>query len=81
MNPATLTTSTFTLAQAGTDDAAGGHRLLRGPDGDARPRRANLDASTTYTATVKGGAAGVKDLAGNALAADVDLDLHDAAAG
>ena len=32
---------------------------------------ATLAASTTYTATVKGGATGVKDLAGNALAADV----------
>ena len=31
---------------------------------------AALEASTSYTATVKGGASGVKDLAGNALAAD-----------
>jgi hypothetical protein len=31
---------------------------------------ANLDYSTTYTATVKGGANGVKDAAGNPLAAD-----------
>jgi hypothetical protein len=31
---------------------------------------ANLANNTTYTATVRGGAAGVKDLAGNALAAD-----------
>jgi acid phosphatase type 7 len=31
---------------------------------------ANLDSSTTYTATVKGGANGVKDSAGNPLSAD-----------
>lgn len=31
---------------------------------------ANLTASTNYTATIKGGASGVKDLAGNALAVD-----------
>src|SRR5262249_27217758 len=31
---------------------------------------AGLGAATTYTARVKGGSAGVKDLAGNALAAD-----------
>jgi Bacterial Ig-like domain len=31
---------------------------------------ANLDHSTTYTATVKGGANGVKDTAGNPLSAD-----------
>ena len=59
--------------------------LLRDPAGatvpaavtyDAAGQTATLDptaalaASTTYTATVKGGTAGVKDLAGNALAAD-----------
>ncbi|HET9739730.1 MAG TPA: DUF4082 domain-containing protein [Solirubrobacteraceae bacterium] len=43
---------------------------------DAASQTATLDptaalaASTTYTATVKGGSAGVKDVAGNALAAD-----------
>src|SRR5215212_419100 len=43
---------------------------------DAASRTATLDptaalvAGATYTATVKGGSAGVKDLAGNALAAD-----------
>ena len=41
------------------------------------PRAPTLEASTSYTATVKGGASGVKDLAGNALAADVELELHD----
>ena len=59
--------------------------LLRDPSGatvpasvtyDAASQTATLDptaplaASTAYTATVKGGSAGVKDAAGNALAAD-----------
>jgi Bacterial Ig-like domain len=41
----------------------GNQRVTFDPNG-------NLDYSTTYTATVKGGATGVKDVAGNALAAD-----------
>jgi hypothetical protein len=40
-----------------------------------------LTANTTYTATVKGGAAGAKDLAGNALAADVSWSFTTAASG
>ena len=46
----------------------------------ARPRstrRAPLADATRYTATVKGGSAGVKDRAGNPLAADVTLVVHD----
>ena len=38
---------------------------------------AALAGSTTYTATVTGGASGVKDVAGNALAANRDLVVHD----
>ena len=37
---------------------------------------APLQASTTYTATIKGGASGVTDLAGNPLAADSSWTLH-----
>lgn len=39
-----------------------------------------LSASIAYTATVKGGASGVKDVAGNALAADNDWSFSTAAA-
>ena len=46
--------------------------------GDARPERA-LQHSTTYTATVKGGAGGVTDAAGNALAADSSWSFTTAA--
>ncbi len=64
---------------------------LRGPGGasvsalvsyNAAQRKVTIDpvrplqASTTYTATIKGGANGVTDLAGNPLAADSKLDLH-----
>ena len=42
---------------------------------------ADLAASTLYTATIKGGAAGVKDLAGNPLAADKVWTFTTAATG
>ena len=45
--------------------------------GDARPDRARSPHSTTYTATRQGRRGGVTDLAGNALAADVDVVVHD----
>ncbi len=41
---------------------------------------ANLDYSTTYTATIKGGAGGAKDLAGNPLAQDKSWSFSTAAA-
>ena len=41
---------------------------------------ANLDYSTTYTATIKGGAGGAKDLAGNLLAQDKSWSFSTAAA-
>jgi hypothetical protein len=68
---------------------------LRGPGGalvaatvayDVTSRTATLDpaaalgGSTTYTATVKGGASGVKDVAGNPLAADETWSFTTAAA-
>jgi PA14 domain-containing protein/Big-like domain-containing protein/malectin (di-glucose binding ER protein)/ASPM-SPD-2-Hydin domain-containing protein len=71
MNPATLTTSTFTLAKSGTGtpvaavvayDAARTTATL--------DPSASLEAGASYTATVKGGTGGAKDTAGNALAAD-----------
>ena len=43
---------------------------MRRPDTVTLNPTANLATSTLYTATIKGGAAGVKDLAGNPLAAD-----------
>jgi hypothetical protein len=72
MNPVTINTSTFTLSLA-----SGG--LVTGlASYDAQTQIASFNPTTNlvaipptnYIATIKGGASGVKDLAGNALAAD-----------
>jgi Ca2+-binding RTX toxin-like protein len=68
MDQRTLTSSTFTLTKQGSSTPVSAtvsyfptiKRVLLDPSSD-------LEANTTYTATVKGGA---KDLAGNALAQD-----------
>ena len=71
MNPATLTTSTVTLVAQGSTAGLAGTVAY-----DATAQTVTLDptpslaANTVYTVTVKGGASGAKDLAGNALAAD-----------
>ena len=69
IDPATVSTSTVTLAKAGTAVAAsvtydGASKTV------SLDPTATLEAGVTYTATVKGGASGVKDLAANALVAD-----------
>ena len=81
MDPTTISVSTFTLIKQGTPaipvaavvnyDAASQTATLN-PNSD-------LDAGGTYTATVKGGAGGVKDVAGNALASDVSWTFTTAA--
>ncbi len=70
MDPATLTTSTFTLLEQGQATPVTATVAYASQVATLDPS-ANLKAGTTYTATVKGGAAGAKDLAGNPLAADV----------
>jgi hypothetical protein len=81
MDPSTITGATFTLikpdgtpvaAAVGYDPAT--RRATLNPDDIA------LESRTTYTATLKGGNAGVKDLAGNALAADVTWSFTTTAA-
>jgi hypothetical protein len=64
MDPATITTTTFTLKQGAT--AIAGTVTHSGLIAVFKPA-SNLAVSTTYTATITTGA---KDLAGNALAAD-----------
>lgn len=64
MDPATLTSTTFTVSQGST--AVAGSVVAVGATATFSPA-ANLAANTTYGATLK---AGVKDTAGNALAAD-----------
>lgn len=72
MDPLTITTATFTLK------ATAGASVTGVVAYDALTRIATFNPSanltgtpaTSFTATIKGGAGGVKDLAGNALAAD-----------
>jgi PA14 domain/Bacterial Ig-like domain/Malectin domain/Abnormal spindle-like microcephaly-assoc'd, ASPM-SPD-2-Hydin/Glucose / Sorbosone dehydrogenase len=71
MSASSITATTFTLQKQG---AAG--PLAAAVTYDTATKKAilnpsaDLEAGATYTATIKGGAGGVKDAAGNALAAD-----------
>src|SRR5215210_3058633 len=71
MDPSTISTTTFTLTKQGASQP-----LTAQVSYDAATKRAtldpnaDLDPSTTYLATLKGGPTGVKDLAGNPLGAD-----------
>jgi glucose/arabinose dehydrogenase len=71
MNAATLTTTTVTLAPQGSPTPVAATVTYAAATGvvtlDPTPA---LAANTLYTATIKGGASGVKDVAGNAMAAD-----------
>ena len=81
VDPNTLSTTTFTLAKQGTSQP-----LTAQMSYDAATKRAtlnpnaDLDPSTTYLATLKGGPTGVKDLAGNPLAEDKTWSFSTAAA-
>ena len=80
MNPATISGSTFTLTRLGDTQS-----LTAQVTYDAATKKAtfdpnaDLDPSTTYTATIKGGTSGVKDLAGNPLAQDKSWSFTTAA--
>jgi glucose/arabinose dehydrogenase len=80
MNPATLTSSTFTLTKQGAGSPVAANVSYAGATATLDPS-ANLDPSSTYTALVKGGASGAKDVAGNPLAADVSWTFTTGAAG
>jgi hypothetical protein len=71
MDASTINGSTFTLTKQGTTTPVA---ATVGYDATAKNATLNpsadLEAGATYTATIKGGANGVKDLAGNALATD-----------
>ena len=81
MDAATITTSAFELRGPAPANAL----VTATVSYNASTRTATLTPSaslaglTTYTATVKGGASGVKDLAGNALATDVAWSFTTAA--
>jgi len=72
MDPLTITTATFTLAVTAGASITGVVAYDALTDIATFDPTANLTGTpaTQYTATLKGGVSGVKDLAGNALAAD-----------
>jgi hypothetical protein len=80
MDRNTLTTSTFTLTKQGSTSS-----LAATVSYDSASKTATLDpvsdleANTTYTARVKGGSSGAKDLGGNALAQDYSWTFTTAA--
>ena len=83
MDATTINGSTFTLTKPDGPDADTNPDAVSGTVAYASTSKkatlspsANLDYSTTYTATVKGGANGVKDAAGNPLSADEVWDVH-----
>lgn len=69
MNPLTITNVIFTLKETVSGNAVAGLTSYSGVNSVFTPL-ANLAYSTRYTATVKGGVSGAKDLAGNALVSD-----------
>jgi hypothetical protein len=76
MDPTTINNASFTLSVSGGGAAVAG---LVGYDvpthiASFNPT-ANLTGTTSYTATIKGGTSGVKDLAGNALVADQSIQF------
>jgi Bacterial Ig-like domain len=76
MDTSTLTTSTFTLTKQGSSTP-----VTAAVSYDSATKKATLNpnadlaANITYTATVKGGASGAKDAAGNPLASDKTWSL------
>ncbi|WP_163165028.1 Ig-like domain-containing protein [Arthrobacter sp. Alg241-R88] len=69
MTASSVSSSTFTLTGPGTTTPVSAAVTYAGNVATLNPT-ADLAASTLYTATIKSGASGVKDAAGNALAAD-----------
>jgi hypothetical protein len=80
MDSSTITSATFTLTNGPTAVPAAVSYNSTNNVATLNPG-ADLAAGTTYTATIKGGASGVKDAAGNALAADRTWTFTTASAG
>jgi hypothetical protein len=71
LTPTSVNPTTFSIVKAGTATAVAATVTYDAASQVAtlRPSR-KLESGVTYTATVKGGASGIEDLAGNQLAAD-----------
>src|SRR5215211_5631609 len=78
MNTSTISGSTFTLKK-GTESVPASVGYNATTNTATLDPTADLDYNSTYTATVVGGASGVKDLAGNALAANKSWNFTTAA--
>ena len=80
IDPTTISGTTFSLVKTGTTTALAATVTYDAPTKTATlTPSAALTASTGYTATVKGGTGGVKDVAGNLLAANVTWTFTTAA--
>jgi alpha-galactosidase len=81
INQTTLTGTTFSLVKQGTSTAIAGTVTYNATTRVATlTPTAALTAATTYVATIKGGASGIADVAGNRLAADVTWTFTTASA-
>jgi hypothetical protein len=80
MNASTVTSATFSLKTGTTTVPAAVTYSSADKVATLNPD-ADLAAGTTYTATIKGGSGGVKDVAGNALASDKVWTFTTASAG
>ena len=79
MDPATIDDTTVTVKKLGALANTAGAVTYTGLIAKLDPT-ANLDFTATYTVTIKSGVSGVKDLAGNPLAADRVWDFQTGAA-
>jgi acid phosphatase type 7 len=81
MNASTISSSTFTLTKQGSTQPLSAQVSYDAATNKATLNpTADLEAGATYTATIKGGTSGVKDLAGNPLRADKNWSFTTAAA-
>ncbi len=81
VDPTTISTSTFSLVKTGTTTALGATVTYNATSHVATlSPTAALAAGTSYTATVKGGTGGVKDVAGNLLVASLSWAFTTSAA-
>jgi hypothetical protein len=81
IDPNTISASTFTLTKQGSTQPIAAAVSYDGPTKKATlDPNADLEAGATYTATLKGGAMGAKDPAGNPLEADKTWSFSTAAA-
>jgi hypothetical protein len=70
MDSTTITDQTFTLTKQGSSSPVDARVSYEGSNKATLDPDSDLEENTSYTATIKGGSTGAKDLAGNALVQD-----------